>query len=140
MFFVVNAYSQSAKKITEIINAENVTYGQFSYLIANALSLASENSTDDEALSILQENKIAKENKSSKDILTAKEASFVCANGWNISGSLMYKLVPSSHYAFKLLKAKKFIPATMESSHKLTGHEALFLVNHLLEVSEGVEE
>ena len=55
-FLYFGAFSQSADKLTEMLNAQTVTIEQLSYFAANYLNLAGETATGEEALSALKEH------------------------------------------------------------------------------------
>ena len=54
ILFCLAAFSQSADKVSQLIQSQKATYGQVSYLSAVSLGLAQNDSTEAEAIDLLR--------------------------------------------------------------------------------------
>lgn len=132
-FFVVAicAYSQSADKISDILNSPEITYGQACYLTAIHQNLISEDSSYENAVQVLFDNKQLPELSSHLDSISAVNLSFLYLQCWpEIRGGLMYRLTKGSpRYAYKQLKADGIFDDDVDPLTIFTGEEALMILS-----------
>ena len=134
----VCTWGQSADRITEILNSETVTYGQASYLAASYLGLVSEQATDSEAMEALIDNKLVKAKYMGSEETPIPLANFcnICCGTWYIVDSISYSIFKNPYYAWKEMKAFKYIPSGYTSQKTLSGYEVLNIVTRCIEHHE----
>ena len=120
--------SQSADKISDIIASCRATCGQASYIAATALGIAGENATYDETVRLFSEKGVLKTGCSASDAITMKQLAWLCANTWNVDGSLMLKIFKSPRYAFRQMKADSVIDVSADPDDVPDGHRLLAVI------------
>lgn len=133
MLFAASAVSlmlnaQSADRISDIISSDRATCGQASYIAATALGIAGENASYDETVKLFSEKGILKNDCSASDAITMKQLAWLCANTWNVEGSLMLKIFKSPRYAFRQMKADSVIDVSADPDDVPDGHRLLAVI------------
>lgn len=128
VLFSAGIFAQSAEKVTEIINSEQATYGQAAYLTCMALDLVKQNATEKNALEVLKVSGVIEEGVEISDTLTMKNLAWICANAWDVKGSLMFKIARNPRYAFKQMRSDDVIPYGTDPSKIPSGHDLLNVV------------
>ena len=134
---VFSAKAQSSAKITEILETENVTWGQLAYLSAIQLSLADENDSEEKCISVLKENNIITKDAEASQTVVLKDIAQVCAKTWNVKGGIFYKIFHTPRYALRQLKNDGIIAVAEDPSKLSDGHELLNIINECIETYEG---
>ena len=134
----VCSWAQSADRIMDILNSETVTYGQASYLAATYLGLVSDEASDEEAISALIDNSIVKAKYMGNSEAAIPLANFcnICCGAWYVVDSIGYSTFKSPYYAWKELRAFKYIPSQYTQERIITGAEALNIVTRCIEHHE----
>lgn len=137
MAATIAATAQSAKKITQIDNSPEATFGQLSYLIGTDSAIVSDDMSEQQSFEILQKRDYFDSFKSadSDAPVTFAQMALVCSKNWKISESLLYKLTGSSRYAFKQLQALEIIPASAYPNAHPTGHQLLNIITLCIDYS-----
>ncbi|MBO5826265.1 MAG: hypothetical protein J6R03_06520 [Treponema sp.] len=119
--------AQSSQIVTDILNTEEVTYGQVCYLSAIHQGFISEDTTLDDAVKILYEKKQTPELLSTTTPACMVNLSYIYMQMWpNVDGGLFFRLTNGSpRYALKKLKADGIIEDTVDPLETLSGKEAL---------------
>ena len=120
--------AQSADKISDIIASSRATCGQASYIAATALGIAGENATYDETVRLFPEKGVLKTGCSASDAITMKQLAWLCANTWNVDGSLMLKIFKSPRYALRQMKADSVIDVSADPDDVPDGHRLLAVI------------
>ena len=120
--------AQSADKISDIIASSRATCGQASYIAATALGIAGENATYDETVRLFSEKGVLKTGCYASDAITMKQLAWLCANTWNVDGSLMLKIFKSPRYAFRQMKADSVIDVSADPDDVPDGHRLLAVI------------
>lgn len=119
-------YAQSADVITEILDTKEVTLGQICYLTAVQLDYVDENSSYENAVSIMQEKGFLKSYKNADSTIPAEEVAFLFSKLWTVKGGVMYKITKGSRrYVFKQFQRDGVIKPTVDPSESVSGTEAL---------------
>jgi len=121
------AFAQSADVVTDILESEEVTYGQICYLSAIHQGLVDEDAAYEDAIQALyNQGQIPEELDSYASVYMANLA-FIYAQIWpQIKGGLMFKLTKGSpRYAFKQFKADGIIPDKSDPNMVVSGSDAL---------------
>ena len=121
------AFAQSADVVTDILNSDEVTYGQVCYLSAIHQGLISEDADYDDAVNALLSRGQLPEDVGSYDSVFMANLAFIYAQIWpDIKGGLMFRITKGSpHYAFKQFKTDGVISETADPNSIVSGAEAL---------------
>ena len=124
------AFAQSANVVTEILDTEQVTYGQVCYLSAVRQGLISENDSYDAAVQVLFSNGQIPEDVDATAPVYLANLAFVYAQIWpDMKGGLLFKLTKGSpRYAFKQFKADGVIDEDMDPGSFVSGRDALSIL------------
>lgn len=125
--------AQVAGRITQIINTDQVTYGQISYISAVATGLAQETDSYEKCFEILQSENIITGNHALKDPVSVKHFANIICKAWDVNNSVMYRFFKTPRYALKQLKAAGVIPDSYYPERILTGSEAMNIFTTCLE-------
>ena len=120
-------FAQSADVVTDILEAEEVTYGQVCYLSAIHQGLISEEADYDKAVEILYNLGQIPEAVGAYDPVVMANLAFIYAQIWpEMKGGLMFKLTKGApRYAFKQFKADGVIDENAQPDSVLSGVDAL---------------
>jgi len=126
LFLAGTVYAQSADVITEILQSEEVTFGQVCYLSAVYQGFVEDDATYEEAINALYEvNQIPERYYESIAVPMANLA-FIYAQMWDVKGGIMFKITKGSpRYAFRQLKFDGIIADNIEPAKIVSGWEAL---------------
>ena len=121
------AFAQSADVITEILGAEQATYGQVCYLSAIHQGLISDDASYEDAVNVLLEKGQIPEDVGSYDSVYMANLAFIYAQIWpNMKGGLMFRLTKGSpRYAFKQFQADGILSSRQSPSDFVSGAKAL---------------
>lgn len=126
LFMTFSAFAQSNKMITEMLNAEEFTYGQAVYLSAVFQGLIHDDDSPERALEALTTKGQITEVQNLKEPVSLQDLAFIYSKMWNVQGGLMFRITGGSpRYAFKQMKADGIIANRADPSKKLSGTEAL---------------
>ncbi len=128
-FCAFHVTAQSSQKISELLEFQNLTNGQASYLIASCMGLVEENASDEDSYKVLVSEKLFKESNSPDQLLTLAKAAHLCVKSSGIKGGLLYSIFHNDRYAFRELKALGIIPVSMDPSVKVSGTDLIALMN-----------
>lgn len=129
MAFSVAASAQSVEKITEIIDSQETTFGQASYLALSYSEKIDEVASYQDALQSAVELGWVKDGAEASSAISLKEYSALCAKATGLGGGLFYKLTKAPRYAFKELKALGLLNHDADPSNKISGQDAVNLFN-----------
>lgn len=133
-------FSQSADKVSQMITTEKVTYGQVAYFAGIAANLFEDTISEDEAISILKQEKILKKDVSAEDFINLSNLSWIFSNVWKMDRSLMLKIFPCPRYAFNQLKADRIIEQNSDPWKIPSGYEVLSIITRCLEQYKTIEK
>lgn len=130
------AFAQSADVVTDILNSEEVTYGQVCYLSAVRQGLIQETDSYEAAVEILfNKGQIPEAEDVNAPVYMANLA-FIYMQIWpDVKGGLMYRLTKGSpRYAFKQLKTDGVIDAKADPAFTVSGRDALNILSSCMMV------
>ncbi len=137
--FVIAAFSfaslcaQNADFVTQIIDAENLSYAQASYLCAVQKGVASEDASFEEAYQALEKDLFGSVKHNADDSIKLCDAAYLLAQTWNVKSSFMYCIFKTPRYAFNMLKADKIVDENADPAKKISGHEFLNMFSSCLD-------
>ena len=129
----VHANAQVAGRLTQILNTEQATYGQASYMSAVATGMAQDTDSYETCFDILKSENIIVGNPSLKTPITAKNFADMISKTWNINNSVFYRITNHPRYAFKQMKAAGIIPSNYYPNRVLSGQEMLNIITLCIE-------
>lgn len=130
-----SAYSQSADKMSEILETQTVTYGQVSYLACVFSNTIDEDVTYDKALATMKSNSLVPMSVKTNDPIKLGKVAQIFARAANLKGGLMYTITKSQRYSFKELKAQDILPQNADPSMKISGREALAILQECIDAN-----
>lgn len=135
-------FAQSADEITNILNTDQVTYGQVCYLSAIRQNLITEADGYDDAIRALYANGQIPEEVAGQQEVYLQNLAFIYLQMFpNVNGGLMYKLTKGSpRYAFKKLKADGVISENADPNSFVSGRTALSILTTCMVRYGGEEE
>lgn len=129
------SFAQSADKVTQILETDEITYGQLGYLSACQLSLVDDSTSFVEAFTALQNAGYVGKNVSAGDKVTYKGLSGICSKTFGIRESLMYRLTSADRYAFKQLQSLGALPSTADPGRTVSGYDAMGVISECIELA-----
>ena len=132
-FLAMAVYGQEASKVTEILNAPQLTTGQVAYIAACWFDPANETMDFHEATQLLVDQGVLKEGSSATDAIRLDELAGLCMKTWEIPGGLFYHLTKANRYAFKELKALGYFSANDDPSFSVTGFQGMNILFKCME-------
>lgn len=135
-------FAQSAQEITNILNTDEVTYGQVCYLSAVHQNLITEEEGYEAAIKVLYENGQLPELVEGHIEVYMQNLAYIYLQMWpDIKGGLFYKLTKGSpRYAFKQLKTDGIISDDADPNSFVSGREALSILTACMVAYGGDEE
>ena len=133
------AFSQSADIITQLLETNETTYGQAAYLAAVYKESVSETATEQDALQAMVDAGYIDASKSADSVIPLKDLAKLCARVTGIRGGLFYSLTHAPRYAYRELKAKGIVPQSSDPSQKVSGRDALAVLNGCIKLAGGNE-
>ncbi len=136
MAFSVAASAQSVEKITELIDSQETTFGQASYLALSYAEKIDEDASYQDALQAAVELGWVKDGAKAGSAISLKEFSALCVKAAGMKGGLFYKLTKAPRYAYKELKALGFLDKEADPWKKISGQDAVNLFNVCVNYAE----
>lgn len=124
-----SAFSQSAEKISEILEIDEISKGQAAYFICVYGNFTGETVSDNEAFDILTEKKLFDENENISEKTSLSKACFIIAKSLNMKGGLLYSIFGSPRYALREFKADGIVPQNSDPNQKVSGSEFIALLS-----------
>lgn len=138
LFISLLAYGQDASKVSEILETPELTRAQASYLAATWLSPENETLDYDAAAKVIVEAGLFKEGLDMNEPITLAELSGLFMKTWEVPGGLFYRLTKADRYAYKELKARRFLATTDDPSFLVTGVQGLNIMYKCMELNNPV--
>ena len=139
LFSVVVVNAQSAEKISALLKTQQITKGQAAYLAATFKNLVGEDASEEDAFKILSENKYFSEKESCDELITLGKVSALFAKAVEFKGGLFYSITHNSRYSYRELKAKGILPSEADPSFKVSGRDAIVILDGLSSIAGGTK-
>ncbi len=122
----LSVYAQSADVITEMLESEEATFGQVSYIAAVQKNLVGEDASYEAAVQALYDNGLIPNYEDPSAAIPLVDIAYIYSRLWEIKGGLMYRLTDGSpRYAFKQFQADGVLGKNQDPSDTVTGAKAL---------------
>ncbi len=128
--------AQSNTVIDKLLNEDKADWGKTSYLVLTAAELLDETSDIPGALENLINQKWEMDIKNQEDAITLGEYSFLLMKAFDMTGGLMYRIVPGPRYAARELDYMGLIDTDKSPDRTLSGEEELRILGRFLEWRE----
>lgn len=138
LFLGFAAYGQDASKVTEILEAEQLTRAQASYIAVSWLDSANESLGFAETAQIALEQGLLKDGVDVNEPIRLDELAGLCMKAWNVPGGLFYRMTKANRYAYKELVARQFLPSNGDPSFTVSGAEGLNVMYQCMELKNPV--
>jgi hypothetical protein len=122
------AVAQSNELIDELLAAEEASFGDALYLVMLAGGDIDEDTTAEAAYSQFDFSQWRIDEKPADAPVTLGELAYLSMEKLDISGGIMYSLVPSPRYAAREFKYLKFVPGKAYPNRVLSGREVVDLI------------
>ncbi|MCD6396835.1 MAG: hypothetical protein J7L71_04805 [Spirochaetaceae bacterium] len=129
-------HSQSNAVIDKLLDTNQADWGKTSYLILTAAQLIDENADIAEAMTALDKQKWGINIKGQEEPVTLGEYSYLLMKAFDMTGGLMYRIVPGPRYAARELDYMGFIDTDKSPDRTLSGEEELRILGRFLEWKE----
>ncbi len=134
--FCVGGFSQSAQKVSQIVEAQEVSLFDVAYFAATYLNVVETTTSGEYSLNALERYAELSKIKDPASALTYKDFSYFCTQLWNIQGGLFLSLTNAPRYAFRELQAMNIIYSHIQPNDTITGAQALTIMTKVIEYSE----
>lgn len=138
LFLGFAAYGQDASKVTEILEAEQLTRAQASYIAVSWLDSANESLDFAETAQIALEQGLLKDGVDVNEPIRLDELAGLCMKAWNVPGGLFYRMTKANRYAYKELVVRQFLPSNGDPSFTVSGAEGLNVMYQCMELKNPV--
>ena len=130
--------AQSNEVLDRILAEEQLTYGSAAYLLIVATGKAEEGTSAEQAASLAQKEGFALEGVGSADGLSLGQYSFMLMRAFDLTGGVMYRILPSPRYATRELAFTGVIQGPAIPGTAVSGNEALRMLERVLHQREGI--
>lgn len=137
LFSAAAVSGQSAEKISALLKATQITKGQTAYLAATFQNLINDNASEEEAFKVLAEMNYFSSKESADEPVKLAKVCQVFAKSVSLKGGLLYSITHSSRYAYREFKAKGILPAEVDPSLKVSGRDAIAILDGCSKFSGG---
>ena len=131
MLCLLPMFSQSAAVISDILEKQEATYGDFSYFIA---AREGKVAPPAEGFTWGKQFEAFPGEASSEDSVSVKTVSFFLMNSYELPGGLMWSATQKPRYAWRELKANGFWKTGTDPDHILGGQELVQAMNRFAEM------
>jgi len=126
IFVSMSVFAQSADVITEMLDAEEATYGEVCYLSAVQQKFIEDTASYEDAIAALRSEGQLTDSVDANEVISAQDTASILANLWQVEGGLMYRISKGApRYAFKQLQADGVIPSTIDPTDSVSGAAVL---------------
>lgn len=126
----LGAFSQNFNRLSQIVDAPQVTNGQVAYFVGTYLGTVGDNATNSDAFESLKAKGYFSKDAVADSYISLKDLCAVYAKVTEVKGGLMYTLSKKSpRYSYKEFKAKGWLPSNADPSVTVSGVNAIGLFN-----------
>ena len=126
LFLGLSVYAQSADVITDILETEEITFGQVCYLTAVQMNIIEDSASYEDAVTALYEHGYIPALEEYQSPVPAVDLAYLYSKLWNIQGGLMYRITHGSpRYAFRQFQSDGIIGSDVDPAAYISGEKAL---------------
>lgn len=131
------AFGQTNEIIDEVLEEEQLSYGNAAYLVLVASDRLPETSSPEAAVSELEGLGWAFESRSPDETVSFGEYSYLMMEALEFPGGLMYRLIPGPRYAARDVSAMGIAEGYAITSMDISGDRALRMLGRALAYRDG---
>lgn len=128
-------FAQSAAVMDTILDQDALTFGAASYLMMAARGDIDENTGFDRAAEMMADTQPSFSGMGPEDTLNLGEYSYLLMKVYEVSGGLMYRILPGPRYAVRELAYIDVVQGGSYPKSVLTGERAVRILERYLTVS-----
>ena len=126
LFLCLSAYAQSADVITDILETDEVTFGQVCYLTAVQMNIVDDSASYEDAVTALYEHGYIPILEEYQAPVPAVDLAYLYSKLWDVKGGLMFRLTNGSpRYAFRQFQSDGIVGADVDPAAYVSGEKAL---------------
>ncbi|MBR1639465.1 MAG: hypothetical protein IJ688_08780 [Treponema sp.] len=126
IFSISSIHAQSAEVITDILNADKVSFGQVCYLVAVEKGFIKESSSYEEAIEALYKRNMIPSLVYEDTPVPMVNLAYLYSQIFDVKGGVLFKLFHGApRYAYKQFKYDGVLPVTAFPEKLVSGQEAL---------------
>ena len=133
----INLYAQLFQVMDELLVEETASFGKSVYMVLVASEKIPEESSVSDAVSALQSKNWGIRMKEEASPITLGEICYLLMRAFDISGGIMYSLIPGPHYAAREMLYREILIDESDPGGPLSGEEVMTLVSRTIEFKEG---
>ena len=130
--------AQSNEVLDRILAEEQLTYGSAAYLLIIATGKAADDTSPEQAVVLAEQEGFALEGFAPVDVISIGEYSFMLMRAFELSGGIMYRIIPGPRYAAREMEYAEVIMGPAIPGMAVSGNEALRMLERVLHQREGV--
>jgi hypothetical protein len=130
--------AQSNDVLDRILAEEQLTYASAAYLLLVATGKAAEETSPTQAVARAEQEGIALKGVSAAEGLSIGQYSFMLMRAFQLTGGIMYRIVPGPRYAAREMEYAGVIQGPAIPGMALSGNEALRMLERVLHSREGI--
>jgi hypothetical protein len=130
--------AQSNDVLDRILAEEQLTYASAAYLLLVATGKAVEETSPTQAVARAEQEGIALKGVSAAEGLSIGQYSFMLMRAFQLTGGIMYRIVPGPRYAAREMEYAGVIQGPAIPGMALSGNEALRMLERVLHSREGI--
>lgn len=127
--FLARGFSQSAEKISGILESEEISKGQASYFVCVYKNFAEESVSEEDSFNLLTEKEFFKAGENAEEKISLSKACFLIAESAQMKGGIFYSIFHSPRYTLREFKAAGIVPQSAAPEQKVSGSEFIALLN-----------
>lgn len=125
--------AQSADRLTDVIKAEKVTFGQACYFFATATGKVDDNIAYDDSIKFFQDSGTLRFLAKEDDEINLGTIAMLANKTFELKGSLFLSVTGSSRYAYRQMKADGVFKKNDDPSFVPDGHKFLAILTDCLD-------
>ena len=130
--------AQSNEMLDRILAEEQLTYASAAYLLIVATGRAADETSPEQAVSLAEQGGFALEGVGSADALSLGQYSYMLMKAFELSGGIMYRIVPGPRYAAREMEYTGVIQGPAIPGMAVSGNEALRMLERVLHQREEI--
>lgn len=134
---VFAAHSQSAEKITEIIESGEISNEQGAWIACQFSQDVADGASYSDAMTKATEKGWFPSGEVASNPITLQNLCGLCVKACGLKCGLLYRLTKANRYAFKELKANGILDSAADPSMTVTGQNALSILNACVKKAGG---
>ena len=130
--------AQSNEVLDELLEREEASFGEASYLVLVAVDRLPEEASLAEATAALPEQGWTIRLRDPEEPVRLGEYAYLLMQAFEVKGGIMYRVFPGPRYAARELAYLKIVRGNAAPSRRLSGEDLMQILRRLMEWKEGL--